>query len=29
MYDSNCTNSFFELKESNKREHQFAVKAKL
>ena len=29
MYDSNYTNSFFELKESSKRGHQFAVKAKL
>ena len=29
LYDTNCTNSLFELKESNKCGHKFAVKTKL
>ena len=29
MYDVNCANSLFELKESNTRGHKFAVKTKL
>ena len=29
LYDANCTNSLFELKESNTRRHMFAVKTKL
>ena len=29
LYDANCTNSLFELKESNTRGHEFAVKTKL
>ena len=29
MYGANCTNSLFELKESNTHGHKFAVKTKL
>ena len=29
LYDANCTNSFFELKQSNTRRHKFEVRTKL
>ena len=29
LYDVTCTNSLFELKESNTRGHKFAIKTKL